>query len=164
MAKWGLSRTKIDETQYRRKEPCTEVRAVQKRVVYFPGHEKVKAAIERRLAMIYQNHTPGCHSCQNGSAKNPLTRWGRGGSDAPPCNRRRQPTLEPTPDPPPPLPGTPPTLTGKNSGAHLLEFINLPAGYAYPDSSLPCAASSSLDSSSQNGKHDTGFDLVMLPD
>jgi hypothetical protein len=128
----------------------------------------VKAAIARHPAMLRQNQTPGCLPCQNGTGKNPQTRWRRKGTGAPPPNRHRQqnpePTAEPTPEPMPPLPGTPLASTGIISGDHGLEIINLPAGYPYSHASLPCAESFTLDASAQESEHDTDFDLDMLPD
>jgi hypothetical protein len=43
-------------------------------------------------------------------------------------------------------------------------MINLPAGYAYSHSSLPCAESVTLNASAQESEHDTDFDPDMLPD
>ena len=105
MAKEGFSRAVIEETKYLIKKPRAEVREEKKRGVVFPGHKKVKAAIERHPAMLRQNQTAGCLPCQNGTAKNPQTRWRRKGTGAPPPNRRRQQTPEPTPELTPPLPG-----------------------------------------------------------
>ena len=97
MAKGGFSRAAVEETQYLIKKPLAEVREEKKRGVEFPGHNKVKAAIARHPAMLRQNQTPGCLPCQNGTAKNPQTRWRRKGTGAPPPNRRRQQNPEPTP-------------------------------------------------------------------
>ena len=125
MAKGGFSRAAVEETQYLIKKPRAEVREEKKRGVEFPGHNKVKAAIARHPAMLRQNQMPGCLPCQNGTAKNPQTRWRRKGTGAPPPNRRRQQNPEPTP----PLPGTSLASTGNISGDQCLEIINLPAGY-----------------------------------
>ena len=114
--------------------------------------------------MLRHNQTPGCLPCQNGTAKNPQTRWRRKGTGAPPPNRRRQQNPEPTPEPTPPLPGTPLASTGNTSGDQHLEIINLPAGYTYSHTSLPCAESFTLDASAQESEHDTDFDPDMLPD
>jgi hypothetical protein len=134
------------------------------RGVEFPGHNKVKAAIARHLAMLLQNHTPRCHPCQNGTAKNLQTRWGRKGTAAPPPYRHRQQNPEPTPQPTPPLPGTPLASTRNNSGDERLDIINLPAGYMYWHTSLPCAESFTLDASAQESQHDSDFDRDILPD
>jgi hypothetical protein len=73
MAKGGFLRDVIEETQYLIDKPRAEVREVKKRGVEFPGHEKVKAAMERHPAMIPQNQSDGCLPCQNGTARNPQT-------------------------------------------------------------------------------------------
>jgi hypothetical protein len=73
-AKGGFSRTAVEETLYLIKKPCAVVREEKKRGVQFPAHKKVKAAIVRHLAVLCQNHMPGCLLCQNGAAKNLQTR------------------------------------------------------------------------------------------
>ena len=75
MATGGFSCAAIEEMQQLNKKPRAEVREEKKRRVEFPGHKNVKAAIERHPVMVYRNHTAGCHPCQNGTAKNPQTRW-----------------------------------------------------------------------------------------
>jgi hypothetical protein len=97
MAKGGFLRATIDETQYLIKKPRAEVREEKKRGVKFPGHEKVKAAMESHPAMIRQNQSDGCLPCQNGTARNPQTRWERKGMGAPPPVRRRHGTPHLTP-------------------------------------------------------------------
>ena len=64
MTKGGFSRATMEETQQLIKKPRAEVREEKKRGVEFPGHNKVKAAIERHLAMGYKNQTDGCLPCQ----------------------------------------------------------------------------------------------------
>ena len=160
MAKCGFSRAAVEEMQYLIKKPRAEVREEKKRGVEFHGHNKVKAAIARHPAMLRQNQTPGCLPCQNGTAKNLQTRWRRKGKGAPPPNRHRQQNSEPTP----PLPGTPLASTRNISGDQRLEIINLPAGYTYSHTSLPCSESCTLDASAQESEHDTDFDPDMLPD
>jgi len=146
------------------KKPRAEVREEKKRCVEFPGYNKLKAAIARHPAMLRQNQTPGCLSCQNGTAKNLQTRWRRKGTGAPPPNRRRQQNPEPTPEPTPSLPGTPLASTGNSSGDQCLEIINMLAGFTYLQNSLPCAESSALDASAQESEHEIDFDPDMLPD
>jgi len=160
MAKRRFSRAAIEEMQYLIKKPRAEVWEEKKRGIGFSGHKKVKAAIERHLAMLRQHHTPRCHLCQNGTAINPQARCRRKGTGAPLPNWRR----EQTPVQTPPLPGTPPTTTSNSSGAQHLEIINFPAEYAYSDTYLPCAESFPLDISAQDSEHDTDFDPEMLPD
>jgi len=131
MVKGGFLRAAIEETQYLIKKPRAEVQEEKKWGVEFPGHNKVKAAIERHPAMLRQNQTPGSLACPNGTANNPQTRWRRKGTGAPPANRHRKQTPEPTPELMPSLQGTPPTSTGNTSRAQRLEIVNLPARYAY---------------------------------
>jgi len=96
MAKGGFSCTAIEETQQLIKKSRAEVREEKMRGVAFPGHNKVKAAIARHLAMVRGNQTDGCLRYQNGTAKNPQTRWRHKGKGAPP------------PRPAPPRPESPP--------------------------------------------------------
>ena len=106
--------------------------------------------------MLRQNQKSGCLSCQNGTAKNLQTRWRRKGTGAPPPDRRREPTPEPTP----PLPGTPPAPTGNTSRVQPSQIVNLPAGYAYSSTALPCTEF--FDD--EDTEHDTDFDPDMLTD
>ena len=69
MAKEGFSRAAIKETKYLIQKPRAEVREEKKRGVEFPGHNQVKAAIQRHLAMLRQNQTSGCLPCQNGTTR-----------------------------------------------------------------------------------------------
>jgi len=64
MAKGGFSRAAIEETQQLIEKPCAEVREEKKQGVECPGLRKVKAAIERHPAMVYENHMHGCLPCQ----------------------------------------------------------------------------------------------------
>jgi hypothetical protein len=107
--------------------------------------------------MLRHNQTPSCLPCQNGTAKNTQTRWRPKGTGAPPPARRRVWTPESTPFPP----GTPPATTGNTSGAQLYEIVNLPAGYMYCHTALPCAEFFEDDDDTE---HDTDFDPDMLTD
>jgi len=156
MAKKGFSRAAIEETKYLIKQPCTEVRDEKKRGVEFPAHKKVKAAIQRHPAMLGQNQMSGCLPCQNGTAKNPQTGWRRKGTGTPPPDRCREPTPEPTR----PLPGTPPAPTANTSEVQPSQIVNLPAGYTYSHTALPCAEF--FDD--EETEHDTDFDPDMLTD
>jgi len=60
MAKGGFWQTAREETQQFIKTPCAEVREETNRGVEFPGHQIVKAAIERHPAMVYKEQTDGC--------------------------------------------------------------------------------------------------------
>jgi len=59
VAKEGVSRAGIEETQQIIQEPHTEVRQEKKRGVGFPGHNKMKAVIERHPSLVRENHTDG---------------------------------------------------------------------------------------------------------
>jgi len=157
MAKEGFSRAAIEETKYLIKVPRAEVREEKMRGVGFPRHKKVKAVIQRYPAMLFQNQTSGCLPCQNGTAKNPQTRWTRKGTCAPPPARRREQISEPTP----PLPGTPPAPTGNTSRAQPAEIINLPGGYTYSHTALLWAEDFEDD---EDTEHNTDFDPDMLTD
>jgi len=157
MAKEGFSQAAIDEMKYLNTKPRAEVREEKKRGVEFPGHKEVKAAIERHLAMLRHNQTPGCLPCQNGTAQNPHTRWRRKGTCARPPARRKVWTPEPTPPPP----GRPPAPTGNTSGAQPSEIVNLPAGYTYAHRALPSAGFFEDD---EDTEHDTDFNPDMLTD
>jgi len=115
MAKESFSRPAIVETKYHIKQPRPEVREEKKRDDEFPGHKRVKAAIQRHRAMLHQIKTSGCHPCQNGTGMNPQRRCRRKGTGAHSPDRRRQRTPVPTP----PQPGMPPASTGNTSGAQL---------------------------------------------
>jgi len=60
------SRAALEETKYLITKPRAVVREEKMRGIEFAGHKKVKAAIERHLTMLHQNHTSGCHPCENG--------------------------------------------------------------------------------------------------
>jgi len=125
IAKGGFSRAAIEETQQLIKKPRAEVREEKKRGVEFPGHQKVKAAMERHPATVYKNHTAGCLPCQNGTAKNPVTRWRRKGTAAPP------------PEPAAPPPGMPPAPPGDAEAKERDEIEGMPSRCVYMHSPLP---------------------------
>ena len=156
MAKEGFSRAAIEETKYLIKKPRAEVQEEKKWGVEFPGHKKVKAVIQRHPAMFHQNQMCGCLPCQNCTAKNPQTRWRHKGTCTPPPDRRREQTPEPTP----PLPGTPPGPTGNTSAFQPSQIINLPSRYMYSNTALPWAEFFN----DEETEHDTDFDPDMLTD
>jgi len=160
VAKGGFWRMAMYETRFLNKKPCGKVRDEKKLGVEFPGHRKVKDALEWHPAMRHQHHTPGCLPRQNGIAKNPQTQWRRKRTGTPPPDRRRQPPPEQTPS----LPETPPAPTGHNSGAQHSQIINLPAGCVYSHTSLPWAEFVTLDASAQGSQQDTDVDPDMLTD
>jgi len=120
MAKEGFLCAAVEETKYLIKKQRAEVRDEKKQGVEFPGHKKVKAGIQRYLAMLLHNQMSGYLPCQNGTTNNPQTRWRRKGTCAPPPDRRRQQTPEPTP----PVPGTPPAPTSNPSVVQRSQIIN----------------------------------------
>jgi len=63
MAKGGFRCTAIEETQQLIKKPRAEVREEKTQGVECPGHNKVKAVIERHPAMVRENQTDGCLPC-----------------------------------------------------------------------------------------------------
>jgi len=156
MAKEGFSRAAIKETKDLIEQPRAEVREQKKRGVEFPWHKKVKVAIQGHPAMLRQNQTAGCLPCQNGTSKNPQTRWRCKGTGAPPPDGRREPTPEQTQ----PLPGTPLAPTGNTSGVQPSQIQHLTAGYADSNTALPCAECFN----DEETEHDMHFDPDMLTD
>jgi len=63
MAQKGFSRAAIEETQQRINKPRAEVQEEMKWGVVFPGHMKVKSAIDRHLAFVRDNQTDSCLPC-----------------------------------------------------------------------------------------------------
>jgi hypothetical protein len=157
MAKEGFSRAAIEETKYLTMKPRAEVRAEKKRGVEFPGHKKVKAAIQRHPGMLRHNQTSSCLPCQNGTTKKLQTHWRHKRTGALSPARRRVRTPEATP----PAPGTIPAPTGNTSGARPSEVVTLPAGYMYLHPALPCLEFFEHD---EDTEHDTDFDPDMLSD
>ena len=131
MAKGGFLRAAVENTQQLIKKPRNEVREEKKQGVEVPGHMEVKATMERHQAMVYKNHTASCLLCQNGTAKNPHTRW------------RHKETTAPPPEPATPLPGraspprTPPAPPGDTEGNASYEIEGMPSRYVYMHSPLP---------------------------
>jgi len=153
-------RATIEKTQYLIKKCRTAVREEMMRGVEFPGHTIVNAAIDGHPALLHHNHTARCLPCHNCTPKNPQRgRW-RNGKSAPPPDRCRQPTPEPSRD----LPGTPTALISDNSGVQRSQINNLLAGYVDSHTAHPCAEFFILDAYSQDSHQDTDFDTDMLPD
>jgi hypothetical protein len=59
LAKGGFIRAATEEMQQLMTKPHTEIRDEKKGEVELPGHNKVKAAMERHTVMVYRNHTAG---------------------------------------------------------------------------------------------------------
>ena len=72
----------IEETQHLMKKPRPKVQEERKQRVVIPAHRNVKAAKERQPAMLLENNTNRCVTCQNGTVKNPQTWWRRIGMAA----------------------------------------------------------------------------------
>jgi hypothetical protein len=125
MAKGSFSCAAIEETQQRIIKPRADVREEKKRGVQSHGLQTVKAVMERHPAMVYKNYTAGCLTCQNGTAKNPVTGWRRKGATASP------------PDPAAPPPRTPPAPSGDAEGNKRDEIEGMPSSCVYMHSPLP---------------------------
>jgi len=151
MAKGGFSPAAIEETQQQIKKPRAEVQEEKMRGVEFPGHNKVKAAIERHPAMVYKNHTAGCLPCHNGTAKNPQTRWRCKGTAALPPG-----PAAPLPDMPPP-PGTPPGPPGDTDGNESYEIKGMPSKCVYLHSPLPITQFFDHNAYAKDSKRDKDF-------
>jgi len=160
MAKGGFSRAAIEETQFLIEKPRVEVWEEMKRGVGFPGDKNVQAAMEWHPSMIWENQTDGCLPCQNGTAQNLQTRWRRKGTGAPPPERLRQPTPEPMPHPP----ETPPVPPSNNEAAHLSEMDGVPPRYVYIHTPLPIAEFFNRDAYAKDRKDDKDFDPDLLTD
>jgi hypothetical protein len=81
--------------------------------------------MERLPAMVYKHPAAGCVSCQNGTAKNPVIRWSRKGTTAPP------------PEPVAPPPGMPPAPPGDVYGNESYEIEGMPLRCVYMHSPIP---------------------------
>ena len=125
MAKEGFSCTAIEKTQQQIKKPHAEVGEKKMRSVVFPGHNKVRTAIDIHPAMIRDTQTDGCFFRQNGTSKNPQTRWSHKATGAP------------SPGAAPPRPGTPPAPPDDSEGNQSAETEGEPPGYVYIHTPLP---------------------------
>jgi len=156
IAKGRFSWATVEEMQQLIKKPRAEVREEKKRGVEFPGHRKVKATMERHPAMVYKNHTAGCLPCQNGTAKNPQTRWRRKGTAAPP------------PEPAAPLPGrqsppgTPPAPPRDTEGNESYEIDGMPSRCVYMHSPLPITQLFNHNAFAKDSKPDNDYTPDLL--
>jgi hypothetical protein len=151
MAKGGFSRPALEEMQQLISQPRPEVREQQMRGVQFPGHQKVKAEMERHLAMVYTNHKAGCLPCQNGTAKNPQTCWTRTGTATPPPDPAAP--LPGTPSPP----GTPPAPPGHAEGNESYEREGMPSSCVYMHSPFPNTQFFNHNAFAKDSKRDKDF-------
>jgi hypothetical protein len=141
----GFSRNAIQETQQQIKKPRAEVGEVKKRGVEFPGQQKVKAAMEKHPAMVYKDHMAGCLPCENGTAKNPVTR------------RRCKGTATPPPQPAAPPPGMPPAPPGDAEGHESYEIEGMPSRCVYMHSPLPNTQFFNHNAFAKESKRDKDF-------
>ena len=116
--------------------------------VVFPRHNKVKAAIERHLAMVRVNQTDGCIPCQHGNPSYPQTRWRHKGIGA-------APPLPAAPRPRP-LPA-PPNHSERTQSS---ETDGVPPRYLYIHIPLPSARFFNLDPYAKDHMHDK----ILIPD
>jgi len=65
VATGGFFRATIEEMEFLMMKPQDEVREQKKREVVFSGHKKVKAAMGRHPAMLWDNQTDSCLPSQN---------------------------------------------------------------------------------------------------
>jgi len=149
MAKGGLSQASLEETQQLIKKPGAQVREEKKRGVESPGHNKVKAAIERHLAMVRENEMDGCLPCQNGIANNPQRDWRCKGTAAHPSGRA------------PPRPRTPPVPSNDEESS---ETDGVPPGYVYIHTALPSARFVNLYPYAKDRMRDQDFIPDLLTD
>jgi hypothetical protein len=70
MAKGGFSCDAKEETQQLNKKSQADVQHVKMRGDEFPGHQKVKDAMERHPAMVHKTQIDGCLPCENGTEMN----------------------------------------------------------------------------------------------
>jgi len=116
--------------------------------------------MERHTAMLRQNQTDGCLSCQNGAALNPHSCWKRKGTGAPLTEQLRQPTAEPIPH----SRETPLVPPGVNAGAHASEIESVPPGYVFLPTPVRSAEYFNLDADAKDRKWDKDFHPVLLTD
>ena len=152
MTKRGFSSTAINEMNQLIKIPRAEVGEAKNWWVKFAGHKKVKAEIERHVAMICETQTDSCLPGQHGTAKNPRSCLRRIGTGAPP------------PQPVPPRPKTPPAPPGDTEQNQSTEIEGAPPGYVYIHTSLPNAQFFNHDAYAKDRKHNKDFIPDLLTD
>jgi hypothetical protein len=124
MGKGGFPRAAIEDTQNLIKTPRAKDQRKRKRGVVFPGHNKLKAAIERHLELVHETQMDGCLPRQHGSAKHPQSCRRRKGTDAPPPQRAL------------PRSGTPPLPSDDDE---ISKAEGVPPAYVYLHTPLPSA-------------------------
>jgi len=146
-----FSRAAIEETQQLMKKPRAEVQEEKKRGVEIPGHQRVNAAMERHLPMVYKNHMAGCLPCHYCTAKNLQTGWRRKETTAPPTD-----LAAPLPGRPSP-PGTPSAAPGDAEGNESYELEGMISSCVYMLSPLPNTQFFNHNVFANNSKHDKDF-------
>jgi hypothetical protein len=123
----------IAEAQFLFQKPGCKVWEEMMWGVECPCYNLVEGVMNSQQAMRHQDHPARFFPFQYITAKNLYTqlRWNVTRQHL--CDQRREPTPEPTP----PLPKTPPAPTGNNSGAQDDEILNFPAGIAYSHTHFP---------------------------
>jgi len=152
MVKESFLPATIQQTQQLIKKPRAEVREEKMRVVVFPGHEMVKAAMARQPAMVRENQRDGCLPCHNSTVKNPQT-----------CSRHKG-TGAPPPELVPPPPRTPPAPPGGSVGSRSSKIDAVPPGYVYIHTPLPSAELFNLNQYAKDRKCDKDFNSDLLTD
>ena len=142
MANGGFSQAAIEKMQLLIKIPSAEVREEKKRGVEFPGHRKLKAAMERHPALVRENQMDGFLPCRNCIAMNLQTRL------------RWEETGASPPDQVTPPPGMPPVPPRDNDGAKHSAMDCVPPGYVYIHTPLPNAQFLNLDAFAKDWKRD----------
>ena len=106
--------------------------------------------MERHPALVSENGSDGCFTCQNGTGNTPQTcRW-------------RKETGAPPPEPAPPLPRTPLVPAGDIEGAQSSEIKGVPPGYVYILTPLPNPQLFNLDTYAKECKCDENCILDLL--
>jgi hypothetical protein len=124
MATGGFSHAAMEETQQLIQKPCAKVREQNKWGVEFPGHNKLKPAIQRHQAIVHENKMDGCLSCQNGTTNYRQISWRLKGNGTPPRGRV------------PPWPGT---ASGPSDDDESAEREGVSPAYVYIHTPVPCA-------------------------
>jgi len=154
----GMLPAAKEEMKYFIQKPPTDVRTDKKQGVEFPGHNVLKAAIQRHPPMLSQNHMSGCLPSSNATTKISQTQWRCNGTDTPRPDRQGVHTAEPTP----PQPGERCSSTSVTSGPPRPQIVNLQARYMHLHKAGPFEEFFDRDAVTQDSQHDTDFDPHMI--
>jgi hypothetical protein len=122
MAQRWFSRSGIEEKQQLLKKPHAEVWEEKKWGVQFQGHNRVKAAMERHLAMVRENQMEGCLPSPNGTGRHPQRLRRRKGEGAPRSRR---------------APSSPESPAGPSDDDDSSETEGMPPAYIYIHTAFP---------------------------